>query len=255
MIVCDLYHRMEPDHECEVPGFPSKMLAIEYARRRTRSALEALRQEGQTEEALLALWKQYGEDCRVVGPDGVVYLATSELQQWLSHPASPEACDYQQLYYALLPKDFYVSLYWAEGAVPPPDHYEFHIEFNHAGEGTITFWPDYPAQHVPGWQKNFFVPFTDRMRIYQQIRESPLLNSQNIQEDGPIGGASFWVHLTADQNTYAIHSNRLPSEKAIHFQTILAAIRTVVPSSVWDQLESLRWEYIQQHAKARGEKR
>ncbi len=245
VIVCDLFHRMTPDHEFEVSGFPSKELAIEYARRRTQSALEALRQEGLTEEALLALWKQYGEDCRVVGPEGVVYLASSELQQWLSHPASPEACDYQQLYYALLPEDFYVSLYWAEGAVPPPDHYEFHIEFNHAGEGSITFWPDYPAQHVPGWQKNFFVPFTDRVRIYQQIQESQLFHDWKIQENGPIGGASVWLRMTADKQTFEVRSNGLPPEKTIHLQTILVAIRAIVPASVWDDLETQRWEYIQ----------
>ncbi|GAB4527492.1 MAG: hypothetical protein Fur0018_13150 [Anaerolineales bacterium] len=94
VIVCDLFHDLDPDHEQVVSGFPSAEAAIEYARRRLRSSIEEMRTPGITPEALREQWRTFGEDCRVIGPQGVVYTASQDLARFLAEPASPEACDW-----------------------------------------------------------------------------------------------------------------------------------------------------------------
>lgn len=95
VIVCDLFHSHEPDHEIEIAGFPTQELAIEYARRRVRDSIEGMRQTGQSHEALRALWRAFGEDCQVIGPDGLLYRASSELESFIAQAATPQERDWQ----------------------------------------------------------------------------------------------------------------------------------------------------------------
>jgi len=101
VIVCDLFHASEPDHEIAVAGFPTWEVAVEYARRRLRSSLEAFRQPGRTPDELRSLWRSFGEDCRVVGPDGRVYRASSELETFLHRPATSQEQDWVSLHRAI----------------------------------------------------------------------------------------------------------------------------------------------------------
>lgn len=94
VIVCDLFHAQEPDHETEVAGFGSRAAAVEYARRRMRSSLDDMRRPGQSAEELRDQWRSFGEDCRVVGPEGPVYLASSELDGFLDRPATAAERDW-----------------------------------------------------------------------------------------------------------------------------------------------------------------
>ncbi len=98
VLVCDLFHAHEPDHETVVEGFPTAELAIEYARRRTWSSVDEMRRPGDTPEGLRERWRAFGEDCRVVGPEGVIYVASSELERFLARPATPEERDWTGLY-------------------------------------------------------------------------------------------------------------------------------------------------------------
>jgi hypothetical protein len=101
VIVCDLFHASEADHETAIGGFPTWELAVEYARRRLRSSVEEFRRPGRTREELRRLWRSFGEDCRVVGPDGRVYRASSELEAFLDHPATPQEQDWVSLHQAI----------------------------------------------------------------------------------------------------------------------------------------------------------
>ncbi len=98
VIVCDLFNLHDPDHETIVAGFPTRELAIEYARRRTWSSVEQMRAPGLSREQVRSRWLALGEDCRVVGPEGVIYAARSELDTFLDHPLPPERSDWLALY-------------------------------------------------------------------------------------------------------------------------------------------------------------
>lgn len=97
VIVCDLFNAHEPDHETVVGGFAAAAAAVEYARRRMRSSLEEARWAGGTPEDIRSRWRTFGEDCRVVGPQGVLYLASSEIDTFMDRPASSEEVDWLSL--------------------------------------------------------------------------------------------------------------------------------------------------------------
>lgn len=91
VIVCDLFHSHEPDHESVVSGFCDRERAIEYAQRRTWSSVEEMRRPDSSPEEILGRWRGFGEDCRVVGPEGLVYVASSEMERFLASSPPPEA--------------------------------------------------------------------------------------------------------------------------------------------------------------------
>jgi len=74
-----------------IGGFSSTELAREYARRRTRASVEALRKQGSNGATLRHAWVLYGEDCYVLddtysgGGDIAFFVdnpATADEQEW-----------------------------------------------------------------------------------------------------------------------------------------------------------------------------
>ena len=260
VIVCDMFHfASDPEHEIEVPGFPTREVAIEYARRRVRSSLEELRKPGQSPEELRRLWYIFGEDCRVVGPEGVVYRAFSELEHFIHHPARGEESDYNALYESLLPVDFALTCEWTAGAVPPPYHYEYRLVLRRyelpsnveAGlyppmQGEITFWPDYPRAHVPAWKETFSVGTRACLHVYALLKDGDLLHDRSSQQEGrvAIGGEIATLEVTAEGQTWRICSTALPPEQhAFLLERVMPAVRKMVPDPVWERLETRREAY------------
>jgi len=101
VIVCDLFNAHDPDHETLIEGFATAEEAIEYARRRTRASVEEIRRPEFTAEEIHRQWRSFGEDCRVIGPEGVIYLASSELEVFIDHPATAEERDWSGYYHDL----------------------------------------------------------------------------------------------------------------------------------------------------------
>jgi len=261
VIVCDMFHFADdPEHEISVPGFPTQEAAIEYARRRTRSSLEALRQPGQTPEELRSLWYTFGEDCRVVGPEGVVYRASAELDAFIRHPVPSENCDYLGFYESLLPEDFALTCEWASGAVPPPHHYEYRIALrprkapSHSRQalyprmqGDITFWPDYPGPRVPTWRETFAVWTREALCVYTLLLEGGFLGTAPREKGKTataIGGETAALEVTAQGRTWHISSVQLPPQhRAFLMENLMPAIRTTVPEAIWRTLEARRQAY------------
>ena len=87
VLVLDMFHPHEPDEEIEISGFETLEAAREYAHRRTRASVEALRPDCNSAKELRELWYTYGEDCIVIGGD---YAGASELDYFIEHPATAE---------------------------------------------------------------------------------------------------------------------------------------------------------------------
>lgn len=265
VFVCDMFHFADdPEHELEIPGFPTQEVAIEYARRRLRSSLEELRKEEQSPEELRDLWYTFGEDCRVVGPEGVVYLASAHLDYFIRHPATPEECDYQSLYESLLPADFSLECLWEAATVPPPHHYEYRITVhpydppsaNTQADGTqhpriqgeITFWPDYRGLGTPEWKERFFVSTQACLRVYTLLQEGGLLQQllPQSEEDRIIGGETATLEVRAGGRIRPINSSQLPRQQRIFLlDTVMQAIRAMVPDEIWKTLSARRQAYHQ----------
>jgi hypothetical protein len=98
VIVCDLFHAYDPDHEHVVHGFRTFGAAAEYARRRVRDSLEEMRRPGLSDGELRDLWHSFGEDARAVDADGErTYTASAELDRFIAEPASVEERDWLSL--------------------------------------------------------------------------------------------------------------------------------------------------------------
>ena len=262
VIVCDMFHFAEgSDHEIEVPGFPTREAAIEYARRRLRHSLEEVRTPGQSPEELRHLWYTFGEDCRVVGPEGVIYRASAELDRFIRHPATPEERDFNGLYESLLPEDFAMTWEWAAGAVPPPYHYEYRIAVHRYEprsdeplpprlRGYITFWPDYPAPNVPEWREPLSVWTREGLRVYALLLDGGFLDAEipsSGREDTPIGGETAILNVTAQGRTLHITSTDLPEDqRRFLLEKITPAVRAMVPAHIWQDLEARRRAYHQE---------
>jgi hypothetical protein len=95
VLVIDMFHYMDPeDGEQTVEGFLRTEDAIEYARRRMRSSLEACRPSAADAADLKNRWFMFGEDCIAIGTD---YMAFSEIDDFIAHPATPEDIDWVSL--------------------------------------------------------------------------------------------------------------------------------------------------------------
>ena len=93
VLVIDMF-RHDDESETIIRGFPSAALATEYARRRTRDSLEELRRPNQSATDLRRQWLLFGEDCCVIGQH---YCGASEIDRFLTHPATREERDWQSL--------------------------------------------------------------------------------------------------------------------------------------------------------------
>lgn len=94
VLILDMAHYQDPDHEIQVSGFPTLEAAQEFARRRVRASIEELRSPEMSPEELRRLWHLYGEDALVPGAG---WAASHELDQFLAAPAGPEETDWASL--------------------------------------------------------------------------------------------------------------------------------------------------------------
>lgn len=95
VLVIDMFHYMDPEEgEKMVEGFRCAEGAIEYARRRMRSSLEECRPSAADAADLRNRWFMFGEDCIAIGTG---YMAFSEIDDFIAHPATPEEIDWVSL--------------------------------------------------------------------------------------------------------------------------------------------------------------
>jgi hypothetical protein len=95
VLVIDMFHYMDPEEgERTVEGFLQPEDAIEYARRRMRSSLEESRPSAADADDLRNRWLMFGEDCIAIGTG---YIASSELDDFIAHPATIEEIDWMSL--------------------------------------------------------------------------------------------------------------------------------------------------------------
>jgi len=88
--IVDKFHH-DASEDYIIHGFPTKELAIEFARRRVRSTLEEQRKPNQPKEELRKMWFTFGEDVVVIGAG---YAGSSELDFFIDNPATSEECNW-----------------------------------------------------------------------------------------------------------------------------------------------------------------
>lgn len=94
VLIIDNFH-MDPKEDYIIDGFPTKELAIEFARRWVRDSLEESREKAKTVEEIKKMWRTFGENAVVL--DGN-YKGSSELDFFIENPATKkEDTDWKEI--------------------------------------------------------------------------------------------------------------------------------------------------------------
>lgn len=81
----------------EIAGFTSLMHANAFARAYVRDSIERCRTPGLPAEDVLALWRQFGEDCEVLGGHPNAWRSADEVSRFAARPATAEERDWRAL--------------------------------------------------------------------------------------------------------------------------------------------------------------
>lgn len=94
VLIIDNFHLYDEDEHYTIDGFPTKELAIEFARRWVRASLEEMRDPTKTKEEIKKQWITFGEDALVIYGG---YRGKSELDFFIDNPAIPEELDWREI--------------------------------------------------------------------------------------------------------------------------------------------------------------
>lgn len=146
-----------------------------------------------------------------------------------------------------LPDNFSAIYNWCEGAMPPPNHFEYCIRIGPGTQGEITFWPDYPQHHPPVWQEVFDIPIKALEYLLAKLIESDALrNDWPELENVPVGDSQEWLRVEINQQSY-----RIPSvlEHPVRFEGIYDFIRKLVPSEIWIDFKARQEQFEQNYSR------
>ncbi len=96
VLVLDLWNVLVPEEQLIYEGFPTRELAVEFARRSVRDSLEDLRTRcmGAGTEELRSIWSKEGYDAAVIRGS---YRARDEIEFFIEHPATAGERDWRSL--------------------------------------------------------------------------------------------------------------------------------------------------------------
>lgn len=143
---------------------------------------------------------------------------------------------------SVVPKDFSLKYEWRAGSMPPPAHYEYTIRITRDG-GEITFYPDYPSHQPPIWKEQFVVPADTLNSFYSLLVDKQILTRQWQSLDDPaVGGSLESLDVTANGGNVSVPC-QLNRHDAALLRRVYAALRTLVPPSLWDDLLTRREKF------------
>ncbi len=139
------------------------------------------------------------------------------------------------------PKDFAFEYQWKEGALPPPDHYEYTIRVGRDAKGTIEFRPDYPRENVPVWTEYFEVDEETFGRIYLLMVDKGILKKKWERDDRiPPGDQTETLDVTSRDNHVLVPAN---INNQVDIRHVYDTIRKLVPHTIWKRLMAKRDQY------------
>lgn len=142
------------------------------------------------------------------------------------------------------PDDLLVRYEWREGSLPPPYHYEYSIRLQSDGAGEVTMVPDYAGDDVPVWSEPFSVSREQVNQLYATMVGRGLFSERWRElDDPPVGGSSALMSVVASGRIVTIPAF-LPPDQEERAAAIYAALRALVPATIFDGLEARRADYV-----------
>ncbi|MCJ7626089.1 MAG: hypothetical protein MUO76_21565 [Anaerolineaceae bacterium] len=144
------------------------------------------------------------------------------------------------------PDDFRFRLEWAAGSMPPPYHYEYTIQVE-AGQGLITFFPDYPSADTPMWEETFVVDEPEMEGLFQLMAAKKVFrDTWQRQQEPTTGGSRSWLEVTCGKIVYKVpYDLEYAEQKAL--DEVYDSVRSLIPRDIWEMLVSRREQYELDH--------
>ena len=146
---------------------------------------------------------------------------------------------------AARPEGFSVTLIWDTGALPPPYHYSYTIAIGSGLTGDFSFQPGYaPESNNELWETKFEIEVADLDALYQTLAEKGMLRSKWAAGQPLLGGQDTSLVIKAGIEEYVIPSvSILASQEREKVDEIIEIIRGIVPSSIWDEMDTRQAEF------------
>ena len=152
-----------------------------------------------------------------------------------------------------VPPDYAIRYQYYSEPTPPPDHYQYTIQIGPSSGGEIVFCPDYHEELH--WTETFNVEIDDVERLYSRMLESEIFakNWSALKAADPIwlgvsGEDSESFRVTAHGDDIEVSCHRTQAEYG-SINQVYAAIKALVPETVWGKLTTQQEEYKQDYFK------
>ncbi|MFV9507170.1 MAG: hypothetical protein AB4911_21680 [Oscillochloridaceae bacterium umkhey_bin13] len=146
------------------------------------------------------------------------------------------------------PNDLLITYQWRDGTVPPPYHYQYTIQIQADGQGTIVMIPGYSADDAPTWTEPFTLSQAELDQLYATMVAQGLHREPwRSEELPPIGGSSANLTVVANGRTTEIPSFPIERQQA-QAQAIMDAVRNSVPLAIFTDLMQRREQFIAENS-------
>lgn len=163
----------------------------------------------------------------------LVLLAGCGVERTGAGPAAPA-----------MPHDFVGEVGYSNGSLPPPYHYEWHVEFD-TGTATLAWTPGYEGADT--WRDTVDLDDETRRRFYDRLQDAGLFDFEDA-DDGMVGGPTAWATFegTPDgrHDTGTLGTSDAGQDV---LDELVDATEALFPAEVWAEMERKQDEWEERH--------
>ena len=142
-----------------------------------------------------------------------------------------------------IPQDFSLLFEWDTGTLPPQYTYSYTIMLEN-GKGRLEYQYGYDDDSSKQWSFDFTVSKKQMSDLYEYLNRQNMFRSSWEKGEPMLGGSGSALLLKANGEEYIIPSiSILTSSEYTRVDAAFEAIRALVPSSIWDELNAHQREY------------
>lgn len=139
------------------------------------------------------------------------------------------------------PKDFTVTYNYVSGTVGPPYHFEYSVNIDSEGNGTIKYKPDFVFDTI--WTETFHLKRKFVKKFWSLLKRKMFFDNEWTDlEKHPVGGSIEYLEINANNKPYKIPAFPTDKEKA---EEIYSAVKKLIPESIMDTLTAKKEKYIE----------
>jgi hypothetical protein len=130
------------------------------------------------------------------------------------------------------PEDFSFSYRWQMGSVPPPYYYEYTVQVNPDGGGTIELLPDYPMHHPEKRVISIQLDSKKMEKLFEEMQNAGIFDQPfHLVDSSWLGGSRSSLDVRADGQDFHIPA-AISSADSRRLDPVFLAIQELLPSQL-----------------------